>query len=86
MAAGCTVIASRTAPVEDVVTDGRNGFLADFFDTDEIATRVDQVLGASRETARVRERARRTVVEGYDLRRVCLPRHLKLLGVSRRPK
>jgi glycosyltransferase involved in cell wall biosynthesis len=82
MAAGCTVIASRTPPVEEVVTDGKNGILVDFFSPEEIATRVDEVFGRSRDTARMRERARKTVVEGFDLRRVCLPRHLKLLGIN----
>jgi glycosyltransferase involved in cell wall biosynthesis len=68
--------------VEEVIADGENGLLVDFFSPDEIATRVDEVLGRSRETAKLRERARKTVVEGYDLRRVCLPRHLKLHGMD----
>jgi len=83
MAAGCTVIASRTPPVEEVIADGENGLLVDFFSPDEIATRVDEVLGRSRETAKMRERARKTVVGGFDLRRVCLPRQLELLGIDK---
>jgi glycosyltransferase involved in cell wall biosynthesis len=82
MAAGCPVIASRTAPVEEVITDGRNGFLVDFFDKVALAARVEEVLARGKDLAKVRERARRTVVENYDLRRVCLPRQLKLLGVK----
>jgi glycosyltransferase involved in cell wall biosynthesis len=82
MAAGCAVIASRTPPVEEVIANGRNGLLVDFFSVDEIAARVDEVLGRSRDMSRVRERARKTVVERFDLRRVCLPRHLKLLGIN----
>jgi glycosyltransferase involved in cell wall biosynthesis len=82
MAAGCCVIASRTPPVEEVMANGRNGVLVDFFNADEIAARVDEVLGSSRDMSRMRERARKTVVEGYDLRRVCLPRQLKLLGIE----
>jgi glycosyltransferase involved in cell wall biosynthesis len=82
MAAGCAVIASRTPPVEEVVTDGENGFLTGFFSPAEIAARVDEVLGRPEESRPVRERARRTVVERFDLRRVCLPRHLELLGIG----
>jgi len=82
MAAGCAVIGSRTPPVEEVIAHGKNGFLVDFFSPDEIAARVDEVLGRTRQTDKVRERARKTVVEGFDLRRVCLPRHLKLLGID----
>jgi hypothetical protein len=58
----------------------------DFFSPDEIATRVDEVLGRSRDTGKLRERARKTVVEGFDLRRVCLPRQLKLLGIENKNK
>jgi glycosyltransferase involved in cell wall biosynthesis len=84
MAAGCAVIASRTPPVEEVVTNGRNGFLVDFFNAEELAARVDEIIGSSRDMSKLRERARKTVVESYDLRRVCLPRHLKLLGIGSR--
>jgi glycosyltransferase involved in cell wall biosynthesis len=80
MAAGCPVIASRTAPVQEVIVDRNNGFLVDFFKPGEIAERVDEVLDHPRQTAKVRERARKSVVKGFDLRRVCLPRQLKLLG------
>ncbi len=81
MSAGAAVVASRTAPVEEVITDGRNGFLVDFFKPEEIAARVDEVMSRPRGVDKVRERARKTVVEKFDLRRVCLPRHLKLLGI-----
>ena len=37
MAAGCLVIGSRTPPVEEVVSDGDNGCLVDFFDVDGLA-------------------------------------------------
>jgi len=82
MSAGCPVVASRTAPVEEVISNGNNGFLTDFFDKAALVARVEEVLARGKEISKVRERARRTVVENYDLRRVCLPRHLKLLGVK----
>jgi len=82
MSAGCPVVASRTAPVEEVISDGNNGFLTDFFDKAALVARVEEVLARGKDTSKVRERARRTVVENYDLRRICLPRHLKLLGVK----
>ena len=78
MAAGCLVVGSRTAPVEEVIEDGRNGFLADFFSPEEIAGRIAEALDlhAGRDT--LCERARQTVEERYSLAH-CLPRHVELV-------
>ena len=45
MAAGCVVIGSATAPVQEVIRDGENGMLVDFFDRQGLAERVAEVLG-----------------------------------------
>lgn len=79
MAAGCAVVASATAPVEEVIRDADNGLLVDFFSIDGIAGAVDRVLSHPDRLAALRTRARRTVVEGYDLRCVCLPRQVALV-------
>ena len=44
MAAGCVVVASDTAPVREVIVDGHNGMLVDFFDHHGIAKRIARVL------------------------------------------
>lgn len=79
LSAGCAVVASRTPPVEEVIRDGENGLLAGFFSTEEIAARVDELLRDPERTRAMRERARRTAVEGYDLKRVCLPTQVRLV-------
>ncbi|HYY62191.1 MAG TPA: glycosyltransferase [Burkholderiales bacterium] len=79
MSAGCLVVASRTAPVEEVMRDGENGLLVDFFSPAAIAERVDYALTHQDEFAPLRERARASVVERYDLRRICLPAQLRLV-------
>ena len=81
MAAGCVVVASKTAPVTEVIEDRKNGLLVDFFDGVDIAQRVAEALERRDELGGLRRQARRTVVARYDLKRVCLPAHLKLLGV-----
>jgi glycosyltransferase involved in cell wall biosynthesis len=83
MAAGCLVVGSRTPPVEEVIRDGENGLLADFLSPEAIAARVDEAL-AMKDSRLLRERARATVIERYDLKRVCLPAQLGL--VARLPK
>lgn len=79
MACGCLIIGSRTAPVEEVVRDGENGLLVDFFSPQGIADRVVAALDDPSAWTSLRESARRTVVEGYDLRTKCLPQQLRLL-------
>jgi len=71
MAAGCLVIGSDTAPVREVIRNGDNGLLVDFFDTEAIATTVAKAL--EEQPTRLREQARETVVERYDLTTQCLP-------------
>ncbi len=79
MAAGAVVVGSRTAPVEEVITHGENGLLADFFSPRDIAAQVERALDDAQGAQALRERARRTVVERFDLKRVCLPQQLRLL-------
>jgi glycosyltransferase involved in cell wall biosynthesis len=90
MAAGCLVIGSRTTPVQEVIEDGVNGLLVDFLPPAALAERVSEALAARESFAAVRERARRTVIERYDLKTVCLPRQVALIrslveGSHRRP-
>lgn len=79
LSAGCAVVASRTPPVEEVIRDGENGLLAGFFSGEEIAARIDELLRDPEGARAIRERARRTAVERYDLKRVCLPAQVQLV-------
>ena len=79
MAAGCMVIGSRTAPVEEVIEDGVNGWLTGFFDSAALVDRVCEALAAGPSLAVLRAAARSTVVGRYDLKRICLPRQLALV-------
>lgn len=83
MAAGCAVVASRTAPVEEIITDRRNGLLVDFFRPAEIAARVDEAVERTPEIAKMRAQAREDVVSRYDLKRICLPAQLKLVAAAK---
>lgn len=78
MAAGCLVIGSRTAPVEEVIKDGRNGLLVDFFSATEVADRVDDVLDHPDRMQRLRDAARQTVIQRYALQN-CLQKQVQLI-------
>jgi glycosyltransferase involved in cell wall biosynthesis len=82
MAAGCLVVGSRTPPVEEVISDGENGLLVDFFSPGAIAAKVDDAL--SGEFQALRHNARQTIVDRYDLRRVCLPAQVELVASLQR--
>jgi glycosyltransferase involved in cell wall biosynthesis len=78
MSAGCLVIGSRTPPVEEVIKDGHNGLLADYFSHEEVADRVGQVLDHPDRMARIRRAARQTVLDRYALND-CLEKQAKLI-------
>ncbi len=75
MSAGCLVIASNTPPVTEVVQDGVNGILVNFFSPQEIASRVEEALDSPDKMASIRVKARETILEKYDLIKL-LPKHL----------
>lgn len=89
MAAGCAVVGSATPPVAEVIRDGDNGLLVDFFATDALAEAVAQLLADPPARARLGAHARQTILDHYDLNGVCLPRHLDLIATlidGRRPE
>jgi glycosyltransferase involved in cell wall biosynthesis len=85
MSCGCRLVASATPPVMEVIEDGFNGLLVDFFSPDEIAAKVIEVLTNPGRFEDMRQNARRTIVEKYDLKRVCLPAQVEYIKkVSRK--
>ena len=79
MSTGCLIVASRTQPVMEVLEDGVNGLLVDFFNPEEIAARVIEALEKQEEYAVLRQRARQTVLERYELQ-ACLDQQITLLN------
>lgn len=79
LAAGCLLVASRTPPVEEIVKDGENGCLVDFFDIAGLADRVAELLREADAHRAMRAAARASAVGHYDLETICLPAYLSLL-------
>ncbi|MUG96953.1 glycosyltransferase [Scytonema sp. UIC 10036] len=76
LSAGCLLVASDTAPVTEVIQDGVNGLLVNFFSAGEICDRICEALQYPEKMAAIRERARQTILEHYDLSQL-LPQHLR---------
>ena len=93
MSAGCLLVASDTAPVREMIRDGENGLLADYFSPKQIADRVCEVLDHPTRMAELRANARQTIIDRYS-HAVLLPKHLQLMrdvaerkvGVANPPK
>lgn len=84
MSVGCLIVGSRTQPVQEVIRDGENGLLVDIFSPEEISRKVIDALADRHAYAALRGNARKTVVENYDLRTICLPAQLRLMNMAAR--
>ena len=74
MGAGALVVASDTAPVREVIRHGENGLLVDFFDVPAWSRTLIETLAHPERFTALRQAARQTVLDRYDLKSVCLPR------------
>lgn len=79
MAAGALVVGSATAPVTEVIRSGENGLLVNFFSTSELVNAVCDGIEQRDRMLPLRQQARKTIVEHYDLQHVCLPKQLELI-------
>jgi glycosyltransferase involved in cell wall biosynthesis len=79
MASGCAVVGSSTGPVMEVIEDGLNGVLTNFFDERELTAHVSGLLRDPQARQRLAAEARRTVAEKYDFRKVALPAYEQLI-------
>ena len=75
MSTGCLITASGTQPVTEVIKHGVNGILVNLFDVKEIAARVEEALDNPEKMQTIRQNARQTILDKYDLAKL-LPQHL----------
>lgn len=82
LSTGCLVVGSQTPPVQEVIQDGVNGLLVDFFNPEAIVERVIEALDHPDRMTEIRMRARATILLYYDLAKL-LPFHLTWLQNDR---
>jgi glycosyltransferase involved in cell wall biosynthesis len=78
MACEAPIIASDTAPVQEVIRHGFNGTLADFWDAGAIADEICSALRNPASRNAMRKQARQTAVSRFDLP-ACVQRQQALL-------
>ncbi|WP_138934857.1 glycosyltransferase [Roseovarius arcticus] len=76
MSCGAAIVASDTAPVREVITDGQTGRLIDFFDRDALVREVSDLLDDADARARLGAAARQLMIDKYDLQTICLPKQI----------
>ena len=67
MACGCTVLASDTPPVREMIRHGENGLLADFYDVDKFVELANQVIDNPPGYRHLGVAARNTIEQNYSL-------------------
>lgn len=79
MALETLIIGSKTAPVEEVIKNNKNGLLVDFFDIEGLSKLVIDVLSNPEKYKLLKKNARKTIVNNYDLNSISLPKQLELV-------
>ena len=77
LSCGAVVLGSATTPVKEMIRDGENGLLADFFDADALAAKAIEALRDPNAHRPLGRAAEQMIVEKYSLDAV-LPRMLQL--------
>jgi glycosyltransferase involved in cell wall biosynthesis len=77
MSVGCAVIASDTEPVKEIISDGINGELVNFFKHEILAEKINDLLKDEEKRKYFGENAREKIITNYDLNKICLPKQIK---------
>ena len=76
MSAGCSIVASDTPPLHEVIKHGETGCLVNFFDQESLANEVCTLLEDQKRRRLLGHNARAFARSNFDLEKVCLPRQL----------
>jgi glycosyltransferase involved in cell wall biosynthesis len=85
LACGATVLASDTAPVREMIRNGVNGVLFDFFNVDALAELTNQLLDRREEYKVLGRQGAAIIKERYSVD-VCLPQMVALYESVKRKK
>lgn len=78
MSTGALIVGSATEPVMEMVKDGDNGVLVDFFDTDAQVKKLCHILDNKAEYQPLKDQARDLIVSQYSTKDL-LPKYWKLI-------
>ena len=68
LSTGCSIVASNTAPVQEIIKTGKEAILVDFFDPDGMAARIDELIRDTEHRVHLSRNARNRILNSqYDL-------------------
>ncbi|OYU43294.1 MAG: glycosyl transferase [Burkholderiales bacterium PBB4] len=73
MSIGCSIIGSDTAPVAEVIENGVQGVLVDFFDKDKLTSEILDLINDRQKRGIFGRNASEKILKRYDLQKICLP-------------
>jgi glycosyltransferase involved in cell wall biosynthesis len=79
MSAGALIVASATAPVQELIEHEKNGLLVDFFDPKALSAQVVETLTHPERYAHLRIHARQRIVQGGYALEDCLKKQMELI-------
>ena len=79
LSAGCAFVGSATSPVQEFVTHGENGLLADFFDVEALAANIAHAVAGGSDIDAMRMKARKTMLEKWSAENA-IARHEALIA------
>jgi len=82
MSAGCSIVASNTQPVSEVIKHDENGLLVDFFDIDGFVNNIILLLDNKKKRDLLSKNARKFVIDNYDLKQICIPKQIEWINNS----
>ena len=77
MSCGCAIVAADTAPVRDMIENGENGVLVDFFDAHTLADKTAFILKSQSTREQLGLNALKYIRQNYDMHKICLPKLIK---------
>lgn len=80
MSCGCAVVGSNTAPVQEVIENGKNGLLVDFFNPKQLAEKITELLNNRSLAKELGQEARKTVLRRFEINS-CVQRQLALMDL-----
>lgn len=86
MAAGCLVITSNTAPTHELIKNGSNGILTNFFNTEEITMNINSAIKTNAANNEMRKQAICEITNNYSLKKTINKLNDILTGRQKSPR